>query len=98
MKRRQRWIRGDWQLTPWLWPRVPLADGSQGPNPLPALARWKIFDQPASQPRAPGIVRAAGAGRWTHLAAPARWTACLMFLTLLPVGLETLLATARKPR
>src|SRR6185436_4901914 len=41
--RRQRWIRGDWQIAAWLFPRVP------GPvrriaNPLSLLSRWKIFD------------------------------------------------------
>jgi cellobiose phosphorylase len=95
MKRRQRWIRGDWQLTPWLWPRVPLADGSRQRNPLPALARWKIFDNLRRSLVAPALL-ALLILAWIGLAAPARWTACLLFLTLLPVALETLLATARK--
>lgn len=95
MKRRQRWIRGDWQLAPWLWPRVPLADGSHERNPLPALARWKIFDNLRRSLVAPTLFLLLILA-WTGLAAPARWTACLMFLTLLPVAVETLLATARK--
>ena len=41
--RRKRWIRGDWQLLPWLLPRIPTADGSER-NPLSALARWKLAD------------------------------------------------------
>ncbi|MFC3375762.1 GH36-type glycosyl hydrolase domain-containing protein [Rugamonas sp. CCM 8940] len=44
--RRQRWIRGDWQLLSWLLPRVPAGvDGrSREANPLSALSRWKLFD------------------------------------------------------
>ncbi len=43
-RRQHRWIRGDWQIVDWLLPRVPLAGGRWGPNPLPAMSRWKIFD------------------------------------------------------
>ncbi|MBK8986530.1 MAG: cellobiose phosphorylase [Chloroflexi bacterium] len=41
--RAQRWIRGDWQLLPWLWFTVPAANGRIA-NDLSALDRWKIFD------------------------------------------------------
>ncbi len=43
-QRAHRWIRGDWQIAGWIFPRVPLADGSRGPNPLSPLNRWKIID------------------------------------------------------
>ena len=43
MQRSHRWVRGDWQLLPWLLPRTPRADGS-GPNDLALIDRWKIFD------------------------------------------------------
>ena len=48
-RREYRWIRGDWQLLPWLGRRVPVpaapgqAPGTR-PNPLPALERWKVLD------------------------------------------------------
>ncbi|NIV32466.1 MAG: cellobiose phosphorylase, partial [Anaerolineae bacterium] len=32
--RQHRWIRGDWQLLPWLLPKVPSADGTKIPNDL----------------------------------------------------------------
>ena len=45
VKRRHRWIRGDWQIAPWLLPRVPTAATARAKrNPLSALSRWKIFD------------------------------------------------------
>lgn len=42
--RLHRWIRGDWQLLPWLGKRVPDGQGGREENPLPPLAKWKIFD------------------------------------------------------
>ena len=42
--RRHRWIRGDWQIVPWLGRRVRAADGSRRRNPLSWLSQWKIFD------------------------------------------------------
>ena len=44
MERRHRWIRGDWQISQWLLPRVPGADARWVANPLSALSQWKIFD------------------------------------------------------
>jgi cyclic beta-1,2-glucan synthetase len=58
--RQHRWARGDWQILPWLFPRVPAGEQPsavlqelpsdtklpQGSirNPLPAVERWKIAD------------------------------------------------------
>lgn len=42
--RLHRWIRGDWQLLPWLGGRVPDGHGGKEKNPLPPLAKWKILD------------------------------------------------------
>jgi cellobiose phosphorylase len=44
MERRYRWIRGDWQITQWLLPRVPGSDARRIANPLSVLSQWKIFD------------------------------------------------------
>ena len=42
--RLHRWVRGDWQIAAWMLPRVPDGRGGREENPLPALCRWKIFD------------------------------------------------------
>jgi cyclic beta-1,2-glucan synthetase len=42
--RAHRWIRGDWQIAGWIFPRVPLPVGGRGPNPLSLFNRWKILD------------------------------------------------------
>ncbi len=41
--RSYRWVRGDWQLLPWLWPRVPTQTGWIR-NDLALIDRWKIVD------------------------------------------------------
>ncbi len=44
--RRQRWIRGDWQIAAWLLPHVPggTASAPRVPNSISVLSRWKILD------------------------------------------------------
>ena len=44
MRRLHRWVRGDWQLLPWLspWPRR--ANGHRERNNLAPIHLWKIFD------------------------------------------------------
>ena len=40
LRRRHRWIRGDWQILYWITPWLP----GKHPNPLTLMSRWKIFD------------------------------------------------------
>ncbi|OBP14530.1 glycosyl transferase [Rheinheimera sp. SA_1] len=42
-KRQHRWVRGDWQLLPWLL-RSLLLPSLELPQKLPALGRWKMLD------------------------------------------------------
>ncbi|MCC5970732.1 MAG: cellobiose phosphorylase [Pararhodobacter sp.] len=42
--RMHRWIRGDWQLLPWLGRRVPGPDGTKLANRFTLLGRWKLLD------------------------------------------------------
>ncbi|MFZ6686264.1 GH36-type glycosyl hydrolase domain-containing protein [Undibacterium sp. SXout11W] len=50
MRRRHRWVRGDWQIASWMLKNVPgsLTDNSDAKktcqNPLSYLSRWKLFD------------------------------------------------------
>ena len=43
ISRNHRWIRGDWQIAAWLFPRVPLREGKEK-NTINLLSKWKIFD------------------------------------------------------
>jgi cyclic beta-1,2-glucan synthetase len=43
-RRQHRWIRGDWQIAPWIFSKVPSASGAKVPNSLQGISRWRIFD------------------------------------------------------
>ena len=43
-RRKHRWVRGDWQITQWLFGRVPDESGHMIENPITTISRWKIFD------------------------------------------------------
>jgi len=43
-RRLHRWVRGDWQLLPWLKDEVPSGHMRKIPTPISALGRFKIFD------------------------------------------------------
>ena len=43
-KRKHRWVRGDWQILFWLFPRVPDYYGNVVRNPINLISRWKILD------------------------------------------------------
>lgn len=43
-RRQHRWVRGDWQLLPWLGRHVRTGDGQRRRNRLALVHRWKIVD------------------------------------------------------
>ncbi|MCS0629093.1 cyclic beta 1-2 glucan synthetase [Telluria mixta] len=94
--RRHRGIRGDWQLAGWLRDRVPRADGSREANPLPPLARWKLFDNLRRSLVAPTLCLLLVLC-WALLPAPAFWTAAVLAVFFVPFALRTLVALAAKP-
>lgn len=73
-RRSHRWIRGDWQLLPWLGSRVPGADGAGLSSRFNLLDRWRIADNLRRSLIAPGLALLAVAG-WLMLPGPAwLWT------------------------
>jgi hypothetical protein len=44
VRRKHRWVRGDWQIASWLFGEVPDESGRKVPNPISVISRWKIFD------------------------------------------------------
>lgn len=42
--RQHRWVRGDWQLLPWVFARVPMGDGEFQKNPFSLIDLWKVVD------------------------------------------------------
>jgi cyclic beta-1,2-glucan synthetase len=74
-RRLHRWIRGDWQLLPWLAPRVPTGEpGVKSPNSLSVLDRWKILDNLRRSLVSPAVIALLVAA-WTGLlGTPLLWT------------------------
>ena len=82
MRRAHRWVRGDWQLLPWLMPRVPLADGRKGPNPLRRIHRWKIIDN-LRRSMLPPAVLALFLFAWSGVLIGPAWAWTLVIVILL---------------
>lgn len=95
--RRHRWIRGDWQIAPWLLPKVPGRSGRRVVNPLSALSRWKIFDN-LRRSLVPVAMLALLLGSWCL--SPAIAAGTLIFLAgvlLLPSLLAGVTELVHKP-
>jgi cyclic beta-1,2-glucan synthetase len=73
-RRQHRWIRGDWQLLPWLGRTVPGAGGRRLPNRFRGIDRWKIVDNLRRSLLAPSLVAMFVAGWLTLPGHPAVWT------------------------
>jgi len=89
--RLHRWVRGDWQLLPWLAPQVPSATGRWIPSGLSALDRWKIVDNLRRSLFAPSVA-ALFAATWLLLPGRGAWfaTAGIAALLTVPVVLGAL--------
>lgn len=94
--RRHRWIRGDWQIAGWLWPKVPGLSGAE-PNPLSALARWKIFDnlRRSLTPAALVLLMLTG---WLATSNPWCWTLAVLGVILIPSLLASAIGALKKPQ
>ncbi|HTG94315.1 MAG TPA: hypothetical protein VL866_17095, partial [Pyrinomonadaceae bacterium] len=98
-KRAHRWIRGDWQIFRWLFPRVPDAQRQKVRNRLPLVSRWKMLDNLRRSLVAPAVFLWL-IGAWTILPRPyLLWTLFGLITIAFPVYLHvasSLLFTPRK--
>jgi cyclic beta-1,2-glucan synthetase len=95
-KRKHRWVRGDWQLLPWLWNRVPDSRGETTLNPLPFLSRWKMFDNLRRSLFEISILFLFVAG-WLTVEHAARWTLAVLALLQLAAYADLLLSIGSAP-
>ncbi|MCE9572903.1 MAG: cellobiose phosphorylase [Deltaproteobacteria bacterium] len=83
-KRLHRWVRGDWQLWPWLLPRVPTQGGRPSRNSLAPIDRWKVLDNLRRSLIAPATLVLLVLG-WTWLpGSPLAWTLGALGLAIAP--------------
>ncbi|MBW8311684.1 MAG: glycosyl transferase [Rhizobium sp.] len=95
VKRRHRWIRGDWQLLPWLLPRVRRQDGTRERNPLSRLSRLKILDNLRRSLVPPAMLALLLAG-WFLLPRPLAWTLWVLAILVIPPLVASLAALLRR--
>ncbi len=82
--RMHRWIRGDWQLIPWLF-RMPLnAAGERVRNPLTLISRWKIIDNLRRSLVPPAVFTLLVAGM-TILPGEWRWLCFTLLVLATPI-------------
>jgi cyclic beta-1,2-glucan synthetase len=94
--RRQRWIRGDWQLAGWLRRYVTGPDGRREPNPLSMLSQWKVFDNLRRSLVPAGLTLLLLLG-WTVLSPASFWTAVVVGILLVPTIIASLSDLVDKP-
>ena len=82
MKRRHRWIRGDWQIASWLLPWVPGTSGKIMKNPISPLSKWKIFDN-LRRSLVPIALLCMLLFGWIFSHAPFFWTLSVLTILLL---------------
>lgn len=79
VKRWHRWVRGDWQLLPWLRRRIREADGVRRANSLSSLSKWMLVDNLRRSLVAPSLVLMLVIG-WMFLPGnPWFWTLLAIF-------------------
>jgi len=94
-RRRHRWIRGDWQILPWLFPFVPDNSQKKQRNPLSFLSRWKIIDNLRRSIVAP-VTLFLFILSWAIEQDPLFWTVYIASLSLFPAFIITCWKCLRK--
>jgi cyclic beta-1,2-glucan synthetase len=99
-RRQHRWIRGDWQLCPWLRGRVPGEAGAHLESRFGALARWMILDNLRRSLLAVGTLALLLAGWLALPGSPAVWTSFALLAPAVPwlLGLAGVLAALPRRR
>ncbi|MEJ7587604.1 MAG: glucoamylase family protein [Ferruginibacter sp.] len=80
MKRRHRWIRGDWQIGSWVLPFVPKG---MKKNPISLFSRWKLFDN-VRRSLVPLSFLLLFIYGWTISPVPWFWTLAVTLIIIIP--------------
>ncbi|MFH1524639.1 MAG: glucoamylase family protein, partial [Chloroflexota bacterium] len=88
-RRMRRWIRGDWQLLPWLFPVVQ-TEGGYTPNRMSLINRWKIFDNLRRSLLAPAYLFFFAASWLILPGSPLLWTLLILLTPAMPIALQAI--------
>ncbi len=82
--RQHRWVRGDWQLLPWIFDfRSKSSDGSRK-TAIPLMGRWKLLDNLRRSLSAPAALLAFLIGWLQPMPVALIWTAYILLTIALP--------------
>ncbi|TFH33261.1 MAG: cyclic beta 1-2 glucan synthetase, partial [Deltaproteobacteria bacterium] len=96
VKRRHRWIRGDWQIAGWLLSRVPGPGDARRRNPLSGLSQWKVFDNLRRSLEPSGLTLLLLLG-WNAFSSAWFMTFSVIGILLIPSLVASALEMFRKP-
>jgi cyclic beta-1,2-glucan synthetase len=88
-RRLRRWIRGDWQLLPWLFPSAQIIKGIASYQ-LSIIDRWKIIDNLRRSLLAPAYLALFAAGWLVLPGSPLLWTLLVLLTPALPIAVQGL--------
>jgi hypothetical protein len=95
MRRKHRWVRGDWQIAQWMFSRVLEESGGRTANPISGISRWKILDNLRRSLVEPSIFALFIAG-WLRLpGGPLYWTIATLLLLFFPAIAQLAFALGR---
>src|SRR5947207_4555287 len=94
-RRKHRWVRGDWQITNWLFSRVLDETGRMVANPISLVSQWKILDNLRRSLVEPATFLLFVLG-WLVLPGSARnWTIATVCILFVPIWFEFLFTLIR---
>lgn len=91
--RQHRWVRGDWQLLPWIFGFQRNALGERERTPVSAMGRWKLLDNLRRSLSAPAALLAFIMGWLMPIRFGAVWTAFVLLTIALPPLLPAFAST-----
>ncbi len=89
-RRMSRWVRGDWQLLPWLM-RIAKTRKGLTPNRFSTINRWKIFDNLRRSLLAPVYLALLVAGWLVLPGSPVIWTLLILLTPALQIASQALM-------
>lgn len=88
--RQHRWVRGDWQLIPWLKGWVMDKNGNKVKNSLSFISKWKMIDNMRRSLISPFLMLTFFLGLAVLPGSYAAWTAFVVFVAGLPLTMSIL--------
>jgi cyclic beta-1,2-glucan synthetase len=82
--RQHRWVRGDWQLIPWIFGLNGRLRGGSRKTPLPLMGRWKLIDNLRRSLSAPSALLAMLIAWLLPMPVAEIWTAFILLTIALP--------------